>query len=151
LTTPPITRFTGRYGFLSNFHPSPLEWMGLAVPTVEHGFQVAKTLDPATRLRIAGAPSPGQAKRLGRGVELRPDWEIAKTAVMAALLVQKFTRHPLLADKLLRTGDAVLVEGNSWGDKFWGICEGSGCNELGRQLMAVRALLQGLASPAAAA
>jgi ribA/ribD-fused uncharacterized protein len=136
-----ITRFAGRYSFLSNFHPSPVEWMGLEVSTVEHAFQLAKTLDPRMRRMIAQAPTPGQAKRLGRRVQLRPGWEEAKCAVMGALLVQKFTRHPDLAQALLATGRAQLVEGNDWGDSFWGVCHGHGRNQLGIQLMEVRALL----------
>lgn len=136
-----ITRFTGAYSFLSNFHPSQVEWMGVDAPTVEHAFQLAKTLDAKMRREIAEATSPGQAKRLGRRVQLRPGWEDAKCAVMGALLVQKFTRHPDLAQALLATGRVQLVEGNDWGDSFWGVCRGHGRNQLGIQLMEVRALL----------
>ena len=39
-------------------------------------FQSAKILDPAARLRIATAPTPGAAKRLWRRVLLRTDWYI---------------------------------------------------------------------------
>lgn len=119
--------------------------MGFQVATVEHAFQLAKTLDAEARKAIANAPTPGAAKRLGRAVVLRPGWEEAKRAVMAALLLQKFTRHADLAKALLLTGDAELVEGNTWGDTFWGVCAGQGHNELGRQLMAVRSLLRSLA------
>jgi predicted NAD-dependent protein-ADP-ribosyltransferase YbiA (DUF1768 family) len=64
---------------------------------------------------------------------------------MWALLVQKFTRHPDLAQALLATGRADLVEGNDWGDTYWGVCRGQGRNQLGCQLMEVRALLCSLA------
>jgi ribA/ribD-fused uncharacterized protein len=143
-------RFAGDHAFLSNFHPSAVEWMGLPAATVEHAFQTAKTLDVEERQAIANAPTPGAAKRLGRAVVLRPGWEESKRAVMAALLLQKFTRHAELAKALLSTGNAELVEGNTWGDAFWGVCAGRGHNELGRQLMAVRAMLRSLAgtSPA---
>lgn len=139
-----IDRFTGEHAFLSNFHPAPVEWMGLEVPTVEHGFQLAKTLDPEARRAIARTSAPGEAKRLGRRVVLRPDWEESKCVVMALLLLQKFTRHRDLAQALLATGSAQLIEGNDWGDAFWGMVNGSGRNELGKQLMAVRALLDSL-------
>jgi ribA/ribD-fused uncharacterized protein len=140
-----ITSFSGAHACLSNFHPSCLEWMGLAVPTLEHGFQLAKTRDQMARLRIASAPTPGAAKRLGRDVPLRPGWEEAKKGVMRALLIQKFTRHADLARVLLATGDAELVEGNSWGDVYWGVSGGHGQNMLGQQLMEVRALLRSIA------
>ena len=39
---------------------------------------------------------------------------------------------------LLATGKATLVEGNSWGDTFWGVCRGKGKNMLGKILMRVR-------------
>jgi hypothetical protein len=63
---------------------------------------------------------------------------------MGLLLMQKFTRHPQLARELVGTGDAELVEGNTWGDEFWGVCNGRGSNQLGRLLMEVRALLRSL-------
>lgn len=140
-----ITRFSGEHEFLSNFSPSRVEWMGLEVPTIEHAFQLAKTREPAEREKIARTPTPGGAKRLGRRVTLRPGWEESKRAVMAALLMQKFTRHRRLAQALISTGVAELVEGNNWGDTFWGVCDGRGENELGRQLMAVRSQLNSLA------
>jgi ribA/ribD-fused uncharacterized protein len=120
--------------------------MGLAVPTLEHGFQLAKTRDQTARLRIASAPTPGAAKRLGRDVPLRPGWEEAKKGVMRALLIQKFTRHADLARVLLATGDAELVEGNSWGDVYWGVSGGHGQNMLGKQLMDVRSALRSIAA-----
>jgi len=140
-----ITRFAGEYSFLSNFHPSPVEWMGFKVETVEHAFQLAKTLDREARRAIAQASTPAKAKRLGRDVQLRPGWEESKSALMGALLVQKFTRHLDLAQALLSTGQVELVEGNDWGDTFWGVCGGRGRNQLGHQLMEVRTLLRSLA------
>lgn len=107
---------------------------------------MAKTLDPCARSEIAAAPTWRDAKRLGRRVELKPGWEESKRAVMQALLIQKFTRHAQLAQVLLATGQAELVEGNTWGDAYWGVCNGVGRNQLGRQLMQVRLLLQSLAA-----
>jgi ribA/ribD-fused uncharacterized protein len=146
-----ITGFVGAYSVLSNFHPSRVEWMGFEVSTVEHAFQLAKTLNPQARSRIASAPAPRDAKRLGRCVELRPEWEQLKCGVMKALLVQKFTRHAQLAQILLGTADAELVEANTWGDTFWGVCGGVGRNQLGLQLMEVRMLLRSLEGTARSA
>ena len=47
-----------------------------------------------------------------------------------------------LADCLVDTGDQPLIEGNTWGDRFWGVCGGTGMNHLGRLLMEVREELQ---------
>ena len=48
----------------------------------------------------------------------------------------------VMAAKLLATGDAELVEGNTWGDRFWGVSGGNGLNWLGRLLMEVRSDLK---------
>ena len=39
---------------------------------------------------------------------------------------------------LLDTGDLYIEETNSWGDTFWGVCEGKGQNVLGNILMGIR-------------
>jgi len=69
---------------------------------------------------------------------LSPYWDGAKLGIMAQLVVQKFTNNAVLAQRLHDTGDAELIEGNTWGDTFWGICKGKGENHLGRILMEVR-------------
>ena len=135
---PRILAFDGPYEFLSNFWPSPLEWEGVAYPTVEHAFQAAKTLDGAKRRWIAALPYPADAKAAGQRVDLRPDWEAVKTGIMAELLRLKFA-DPDLRDQLLATGAAELVEGNHWFDRVWGQCPvGVGENRLGILLMAER-------------
>lgn len=142
---PPITSFHGDYDFLSNFAHSPLSYEGENYPTVEHAFQAAKTFDPAERQKVREASSPGSAKRLGRRVTLRPDWEAVKYDIMLALLRQKFSL-PEFHQKLLATGAADLIEGNTWGDRTWGCVyvkeQWVGKNHLGKLLMQVRAELQ---------
>ena len=135
-----IIRFTGDYEFLSNFYPSTVWLDGVEYPTVEHAFQAAKTLDHEMRLKIQDAITPGGAKRIGRLVTLRPDWEMIKITIMEEMLRQKFHKHqaPLLYRKLIETGDQHLEEGNTWGDKFWGTCNGIGENHLGEILMLIR-------------
>lgn len=134
---PGIYRFSHGYRFLSNFFPSEVYFDGLSYPTVEHAFQAAKTLDIAQRSHIRAQPTPAKAKEEGRKVKLRPDWETVKVQVMYLLLVQKFSR-PDLRESLLATGDLRLVEGNTWGDTYWGVCNGEGTNVLGKLLMTVR-------------
>lgn len=82
--------------------------------------------------------TPGGAKRLGRMVPMRPEWEEVKLAVMEDLIRQKFRPGFRLAALLLRTKDAHIEEGNTWGDRFWGVCGGVGANNLGLILMRVR-------------
>lgn len=117
-----ITEFDGKYAFLSNFFHSPFAYDGIEYPTVEHFFQAMKTLDQEERKKIAAADSPGKAKRMGRNVQLRGDWEEVKYTVMRVGVERKFDAHPELASKLIATGDTILIEGNSWHDNTWGSC-----------------------------
>lgn len=130
------------YDFLSNFHPSPIRWAGATVATAEHAFQAAKATTRSAELWIAHASSPAEAKHLGRTTTLRSDWEAIKYGVMRQVLALKFAPGSDLADQLLATGDAMLIEGNSWNDRVWGQVDGVGENWLGHLLMARRAELR---------
>lgn len=148
-----IDSFSDGHRFLSNFYPSKVKWEGVVYPSVEHAFQSAKTLSTDARKQMAELGSPGEAKKWGRGVALRPDWERVKQEIMLQLLMQKFTVHEDLRLALLATGDAELVEGNTWGDRYWGVVDGQGENWLGKTLMYVRDRLRevsGIAAGAAA-
>lgn len=135
-----INSFSGEYEFLSNFYAHPIQEGRLTFPTNEHYFQAMKTLDIEERINIARADTPGKAKRLGRSVKLRSDWEGIKLSVMETALRKKFA-DPALAAKLKATGEEELVEGNWWNDRFWGVCDGVGENNLGKLLMKIRAEL----------
>lgn len=138
-----INCFDDKYAFLSNFFDSPITDGELWYPTVEHYFQAMKTTDFELRKEIADAPTPGKAKRLGRRVELRADWEEIKDDVMYEALQKKFS-NPLLKKMLLATGDELLEEGNTWHDNYWGVCYCYKCqdifarNHLGKALMKLR-------------
>lgn len=132
-----ISKFSGKYRFLSNFHPASTEYDGVLYPTSEHAYQAAKTLDHDLRVKILTCGSSGRAKSLGRYLELRPDWDDIKIEVMASILYDKFTRNPELRQMLVDTGDEELIEGNTWGDQFWGV-DGTGHNWLGKLLMRLR-------------
>lgn len=132
-----IEKFDGPYEFLSNFHACPIEYEGILYPTTEHAFQAAKSLDDMERRAISFAKTPGTAKRLGKGVKLRPHWDIIRTKIMEDILRIKFAK-PHLQQLLRDTGDAQLIEGNTWNDRFWGVCRGQGQNWLGRILMKIR-------------
>lgn len=139
--TAPITSFQGEYRFLSNFWFCEVLIDGVVWPTTEHYYVAMKTLDPALREQIREIPRPGQVKRFGRSLELRPDWDDVKVDVMRTAITAKFTQSGHLLQKLVDTGDAQLIESNTWGDTFWGVCHGEGENWLGRILMEVRAEL----------
>ncbi|MEZ0230956.1 MAG: NADAR family protein [Planctomycetota bacterium] len=143
--TDPIGSFTEEHAFLSNFHYSVVHWDGREYPTVEHAFQAAKTSDEDERRLVREASSPAQAKKLGKKVTLRSDWETVKIDIMEQLVREKFTKHAALRAALLETGERELIEGNTWGDRFWGKVRGAGKNHLGKILMRVREELQGSA------
>lgn len=139
-----ITAFEGNYAFLSNFYPAVIEMDGIIYPCVEHAYQAAKTLDPALRQRISKLPSAAAAKRYGGQLSLRPDWLTVRLEIMRSLLKKKFDplQHPDLVQQLLQTGNKELIEGNMWGDRFWGKCSGYGQNQLGLILMELRRSLR---------
>lgn len=148
MITHPIVRFDGtEYKFLSNFYPSEVSYddgMSWALyPTVEHAYQAAKTFDLKDRGLIKNASTPYNAKRLGSRVKLRDDWELIKSRVMFDLVWQKFTKYNDLKEMLIDTGNAELIEGNTWADCFFGVPEKSqGRNVLGKILMLVRDAVQ---------
>jgi len=135
-------KFRGEFAFLSNFYPAEVKMYGQPYPTVEHAFQAAKTLNRVERMVISSANTPGIAKRMGRKVTLRPDWEEVKLGFMEELVRRKFTHHPELKKKLLSTYNIQLVENNHWNDTFWGVCNGRGKNHLGKILMKIRTELR---------
>ena len=91
----------------------------------------------SSRLRLHDR-TPALAKRYGKAVSMRPNWDEIKVRVMCEIVEAKFTQNPNLTNMLLATEDAILIEGNTWGDTFWGVCDGKGENNLGKVLMRVR-------------
>lgn len=136
-----INSFTGEYRFLSNFWPAEVQMYGVAYPTVEHAYQASKTNNPKLRETIRACPTPGEAKRKGKQLVIRQDWFTFRLQAMETLLRRKFS-IPELKEKLLSTGEEDLVEGNNWGDTFWGVCLNQGENNLGKLLMKIRQELQ---------
>src|SRR5687767_2374392 len=89
-----ISAFQGEHRFLSNFYPATVVFEGINYPTSEHAYQSAKTLEMSERRRIAALPTPSDAKREGRALKLRGDWEQVKFDVMERCVRDKFTRNP---------------------------------------------------------
>lgn len=135
-----ITKFDGEFEFLSNFWLCWVEFEGHTYASSEHAYQAAKTLAPSMREMIRLTTTPGRAKRAGQILTIRPDWNEVRIPCMEAILVSKF-KSVALAARLLATGDRQIVEGNYWGDTFWGVCKGKGENNLGKLLMKIRSTL----------
>ena len=133
-----IDNFQGKYFFLSNFYTAPVEYEGLLYLNNEAAFQSAKVIDTEKRKQFCGL-DPSDAKKKGRNVVLRQDWEIIKDKVMEDCVRDKFSRNEFLRQNLLATGNEELIEGNTWNDTYWGVCRGRGKNMLGKILMKIRA------------
>lgn len=145
-----IQKFEGEHSFLSNFSPHGFKIKDIWFPTNEHFFQAMKCEigDTNNFRRIIDASTPGKAKRIARQIPLRKNWEEIKIKVMADGLEQKFKQNPDIRQKLLDTGNFILIEGNHWHDNFWGDCKCEKCNMkmgknmLGISLMFLRGLLR---------
>lgn len=132
-----IGPFSGEYRYLSNFYQEPAR-NGLSN---EHFFQAEKSLVPVERAFVMRSSGPIEAKKRGRQITLRKDWDLVKNQVMLSGLRNKFYLDPNLGAALIATGQEELVEVNHWGDRYWGV-DGTGDNHLGRLLMEVRTELQ---------
>jgi hypothetical protein len=136
-----ISTFAGRFFFLSNFYPTPVEYEGVRYPSSECAYQAAKSEDIQIRL-LYTTMTPSQAKRAWRLLKypLRPNWEAIKNDIMLEVVRAKF-QHPALALLLVGTHPYELIEGNDHEDKYWGVYSGKGLNHLGKILMQVRSEL----------
>lgn len=145
-----IDHFDGEHRWLSNFWPVCIEWMGREWPSLEHAYVATKCEHYEDVETIAELKTAGKVKRFGRKMakdgRIRGDWEGMRINTMRSLLALKFNT-PELREKLLATGDELIVEGNNWHDRFWGRCfceihAGDGDNHLGTLLMALRSKLR---------
>lgn len=115
--------------------------------TLEHVYQALKATTPQSYRYVMAAVTPSEAKARGRNVICRKEWDevrdtpIGKVSyklwVMYDLLRIKFS-NPQLKEKLYDTYPQELIERNSWGDRYWGVCQGVGSNHLGKLLVKVR-------------
>ncbi|MCK5613940.1 NADAR family protein [Candidatus Pacearchaeota archaeon] len=132
--------FRNEYWFLSNMYPIKIVDNNVTYNSTENYYQAHKTFSPKSHDEIA-ISSPFESKKLGRKVVLRKDWDDIKLKIMARAIVLKFTKNENLRKKLIETGNIEIVETNTWGDTYWGICNGTGRNELGKLLMKLRTKL----------
>ena len=127
---------------MSNYSRHPVTIRGKEWPTTEHFFQVRDpdaprliqgvfSFDLRDRLQamkfegtdmeetIRRKPEPAVAKKLGQSPGLRADWDQVRDAIMKEAVLAKFTQHQDLQLRLLKTGDALLVE-HTKNDAYWG-------------------------------
>lgn len=157
----------GPHGFLSNFHPAIFKIGDIAYASVEHAYQSFKATTEEDRDKILSAETAGIAKRWGRQIECRADWDQdvgtpllrqmftddkgcfcqkTKDFYMLQALIAKFTQRPELRRRLLATDNEELIEASPR-DFYWGSgSNGTGQNKLGRMLMHVRRVERGLTS-----
>lgn len=134
-----VLEFKDKFRWLSNFYPCRIMGPGnFPYSSLEHAYQASKSLNPQDWEVIFWAESPGKAKKIGQTLSIRNDWSDIKLAIMSNLLRQKFKPGHFL-DMLLEI-DGIIVEGNHWGDKFWGVDIKTrvGQNHLGKILMQIR-------------
>jgi ribA/ribD-fused uncharacterized protein len=142
----PIVRFEDNFFWLSNFYEVPVKLGNLTFGSTEAAFQGAKykaalvgQKEQFEFLQDMIKATPSQSKKLGKRLLIDVDkWESIKVRCMREVVKAKFDQHDYLRLKLIETGAALLVEGNTWGDKFWGRCDGKGMNVLGSILMELR-------------
>lgn len=132
-----IDSFRGYYRFLSNFYPSTVELYGYYFPTVENAYQAGKCSKESDFKSFLTINNPSEAKSLGKQIMIRNDWEVVKLMTMEYLLIQKFN-IPEIRQLLMSTGNLKLIEGNNWGDTYWGVSGGLGSNHLGKLIMKIR-------------
>ena len=152
MNTGVVPKFEGEYAFLSNFYVADFTWRNNVFASGEHAFQAAKAYHIADSYigdmagyfdSVVNAPTPAKAKYAGRSVKIDvKSWDAQKVAYMREIVHAKFADVPGLAGKLINTGAMMLVEGNDWGDSFWGRCKVDGkmigFNTLGTILMEER-------------
>lgn len=142
-----IDSFKGDFRFLSNFYSSPVK-MNITIrevtkeyifPTSEHAYQAHKSTYFSDVNALLWDDSPSYAKNIGKTLGFdNIGWDESKVGVMRAVVRAKFTQNDVLCAKLLATEGVELIEGNTWNDKFWGVCDGVGKNWLGKILMEIR-------------
>lgn len=140
METSEIGPFTGQYAFLSNFYIHPITYKGISFKTNEHAYQAAKAKDAVGVKDILNCQTPGAAKKRGRRILMRSDWEIIKDRVMLDINRIKF-QDKRLQSMLIDTYPSILIEKNYWKDEYWGVCNGKGLNKLGVILMNIRSEL----------
>jgi len=132
-----INKFFGEYRFLSNFWGCNVYYNNILFPSAEHAYQINKINNIKIQKILVQILDVADIKRIGGVLQLRKDWDDIKDKIMYDIVSSKF-KDKRLSEMLLKTGEQELIEGNTWGDIYWGVCDGKGENKLGKILMKVR-------------
>ena len=139
-----FTKYDELYGCFSNFYICNVTYDGVTYTNSEAAWQAQKVIDESKKYKFKDL-NPSEAKRLGRKVELRQDWEDVKYDYMVDVLYHKFTQNQELGKILISTGNEYIEENTTgWHDNIWGNCDCPRCknikgqNLLGKALMEVR-------------
>lgn len=144
-----IERFRGENYIYSNMYEFEVPIVGpdgIEAHTTEQPYMASKFEDPEVRAAIMttrdGRAAKSLAKELkAKGIPEIEGWHEAKIPVMTTVVDLKFRANHNLADRLIDTGDQMIVEGNPWEDRFWGVSpvgSNNGQNNLGKILMNLR-------------
>ena len=139
-TRPVINRFRDQFWPLSNFYGCEIKFNGMTYKNAEACFQAMKCKTDEEKIQFT-LLNGANAKKLGRQIKTDiKEWDAVKDYIMLAIIQAKFLQCEEFRNTLMSTGDAVLIEGNDHGDKYWGVCNISaeGLNKLGTVLMLVR-------------
>ena len=118
-------------------YPATVKRGGREYASVMHAYWALSTDDADWHDRIAAADRGFDARALGEEAPRRAGWPAVRLGVMAALVRDKFERHPAMAATLLGTGDARLRYAD-WASRYW---NSSGANWMGRLLELIRSEL----------
>ena len=131
-------RFRDKYWFLSNMYPCPVTYKGVTYKCAESAYQAQKCANETDKQRFANIDG-FKAKKRSHTMACIPmeEWFTKSLQVMAEIEQAKYQQNPELLTRLHRI-KGEIAEDNSWGDTFWGRCDGKGENHLGRILMQIR-------------
>lgn len=137
-----IDCFENEWQVFRNPYHVYIEYEDIVFPSTEHAYHAAKSTNMDFRRSLVDLPW-NEARQRGRATKLRPGWEDGlKLQVMEEVNLIKYTTNKFCYDKLMSTRGYELIEGNWWGDRYWGVCNGVGENHLGLILMKIRQRLE---------
>lgn len=125
--------FRGKFWFLSNMYSHNITYKGHTYACAESAFQAQKDATQAFQFEKLDGFA---AKKLGKRVNLRPDWDQVKLQIMKEILKVKFSDHDLMNQ--LKAVTEPIVEENTWRNTYWGVCNGYGQNHLGKLLTEIK-------------
>lgn len=130
--------FRGELAFLSNMYKTNIYFEGQIWPSAENIYQSFKTNNELER-SIFVTMTPQQSKAYWKSAPIRnPSFMVNRLEYMKLALEAKFNQNPFLLSKLCELPDERITETNTWGDTFWGTCNGVGEDHLGKLLKEIK-------------